>query len=183
MKEQFTISVFTEDQIGLLNRVSIIFNRRHINIESITASESEIKGVHRYTIVVSEEEELVIKVVKQLEKQVDVVKAFYHTNAQIVFQEIALYKVATDALVSGGRVENILRSHQAKILIVESEFIIIEKTGHQSETQALFNELNQYGVLEFVRSGRVAISKPMKPLSAYMEELEIAAQYNYHKIP
>ena len=65
MKNQFTISVFTENQIGLLNRVSIIFTRRHINIESITASESEVKGIHRYTIVISEELGLVKKVVKQ----------------------------------------------------------------------------------------------------------------------
>ena len=56
MKEEFTISVFTEDKIGLLNRVSIIFTRRHINIESITASASEVEGVHRYIIVVEEEE-------------------------------------------------------------------------------------------------------------------------------
>ena len=61
MKQQYTISVFTENQIGLLNRVSIIFTRRYINIESITASESEVSGIHRYTIVVSEELELIKK--------------------------------------------------------------------------------------------------------------------------
>ena len=80
MKEQFTISIFTENQIGLLNRVSIIFTRRHINIESITASESEEEDIHRYTIVITEAESLVKKVVLQLEKQVDIVKAFYHKN-------------------------------------------------------------------------------------------------------
>ena len=170
-KEQFTISVFTEDQIGLLNRVSIIFTRRHINIESIAASESEIKGVHRYTIVVEEEKELVVKVVQQLNKQVDVLQAFYHTIDDIVFQEIALYKVKTAVLAAGGKVEKILRTHNASVLTVEPEFTIIEKTGHKKETHQLFSELEPYGILEFVRSGRVAITKPMKEFKTYLEEL------------
>ena len=178
MSKQFTISVFTEDQIGLLNRVSIIFTRRHINIESIAASESEIKGIHRYTIVICEEEELVIKVVKQLEKQVDVVKAFYHVNDELVYQEIALYKIPTGNLTDGGKTESIVRSHNARLLSVEPAFAVIEKTGHKEETQALFNELEPYGILEFVRSGRVAISKPMKELKEYLQELELASANN-----
>lgn len=178
MKVQYTISVFTEDQIGLLNRVSIIFTRRHINIESIAASESEIKGIHRYTIVITEEEALVIKVVKQLEKQVDVVGAFYHSNKEVVFQEIALYKIPTTALIAGGKAEGIVRNHNARFLAVEPEFSIIEKTGHKEETQVLFDELEPYGILEFVRSGRVAITKPMKQLKEYLQELEIASLNN-----
>ncbi|MFL2571501.1 MAG: acetolactate synthase small subunit [Parvicellaceae bacterium] len=175
MKNQYTISVFTENQIGLLNRVSIIFTRRYINIESITASESEVKGIHRYTIVISEELELVKKVVKQLEKQVDVVKAFFHANDQVVFQEIALYKlsgIATKDL----SIEKIIRRHHARILAMESEFTILEKTGYKEETQELFNELEPFGILEFVRSGRVAITKPMKKFDAYLQEVEMAAK-------
>ncbi len=173
--KQYTISVFTEDQIGLLNRVSIIFTRRHINIQSIAASESELKGIHRYTIVITETEELVVKVVKQLEKQVDVVGAFYHDNDELVFQEIALYKVPTNILVAGAKAEQIVRAHNARFLSVESEFTIIEKTGHKQETQRLFEELEPYGILEFVRSGRIAITKPMKQLKEYLKELEIAS--------
>jgi acetolactate synthase-1/3 small subunit len=56
-KKRFTISVFTEDVVGILNRVSIIFTRRKINVESIAASESEIKGIYRYTIVITETED------------------------------------------------------------------------------------------------------------------------------
>jgi acetolactate synthase-1/3 small subunit len=175
MNTQFTISVFTEDQIGLLNRVSIIFTRRHINIESITASESEIKGVHRYTIVVSEEEALVIKVVQQLDKQVDVVKAFYHNNDEIVYQEIAMYKVPTSILAGVHVVEDLVRAHGARILTIEPEFTIIELVGYKEETQKLYEVLAPHGVLEFVRSGRVAISKPMKELKTYMKEIEAAA--------
>ncbi|MCB0402944.1 MAG: acetolactate synthase small subunit [Flavobacteriales bacterium] len=173
MKKQYTISVFTEDQIGLLNRVSIIFTRRHINIESITASESEMQGIHRYTIVLHEAEDLVMKVVKQLEKQVDVVMAFYHGNDELIHQEIALYKLETALLVSGGKVEKILREHHARIISVEPDFTVIEKTGFKEDTQRLFNELEPYGILEFARSGRVAVTKPMKQLKEYLNEIEI----------
>lgn len=175
MKQQYTISVFTENQIGLLNRVSIIFTRRYINIESITASESEVSGIHRYTIVVSEELELIKKVVKQLEKQVDVVKAFFHSNNQVVFQEIALYKLS-GLSTRNISLEKIIRNHHARILAMEPEFTILEKTGYKEETQELFNELEPFGILEFVRSGRVAITKPMKKFDAYLQEVELAAQ-------
>ena len=174
-KKEYTISVFTEDQIGLLNRVSIIFTRRHINIESITASESEIKGVHRYTIVVNESEDLVVKVVAQLDKQVEIVKSFYHETSQIVYQEIALFKVATSILAAGGVAEKIVRNHSARVLSFETDFTIIEKTGHKEETQDLFDELEPFGILEFVRSGRVAITKPMKEFKEYLSEIETAS--------
>tara|TARA_X000000368_G_C22879618_1_gene644687 strand:- start:5 stop:538 length:534 start_codon:yes stop_codon:yes gene_type:complete len=171
-KERYTISVFTEDIVGMLNRVTIIFTRRKINIESIAASESEIPNIHRYTLVISEVEDMVKKVVLQLEKQVEVVKAVYHKDSEVVYQEIALYKVPTEVLLSGGEAEKIVRAHHARVLSVEPAFTVIEKTGHKEETQALFDELEPYGMLEFVRSGRVAITKPMKTLKSIVEELE-----------
>ena len=171
-KERYTISVFTEDIVGILNRVTIIFTRRKINIESIAASESEIPNIHRYTLVISEAEDMVKKVVLQLEKQVEVVKAVYHKDSEVVYQEIALYKVPTEVLLSGGEAEKIVRAHHARVLSVEPAFTVIEKTGHKDETQALFDELEPYGMLEFVRSGRVAITKPMKTLISIVEELE-----------
>jgi acetolactate synthase I/III small subunit len=171
-KERYTISVFTEDIVGMLNRVTIIFTRRKINIESIAASESEIPHIHRYTLVISEAEDMVKKVVLQLEKQVEVVKAVYHKDSEVVYQEIALYKVPTEVLLSGGEAEKIVRAHHARVLSVEPAFTVIEKTGHKDETQALFDELEPYGMLEFVRSGRVAITKPMKTLKSIVEELE-----------
>ncbi|MCP4443105.1 MAG: acetolactate synthase small subunit [Aureispira sp.] len=169
--QRFTISVFTEDFIGLLNRVSIVFTRRHLNIESITASESEVKGVHRYTIVLRTTEEQVQKVVKQLERLVDVLKAFYHANDDTIYQEIALYKLNTDAF-SSGNAEMIVRQHHARILSVTKDYTVIEKTGHKEDTQALFTDLETIGVLEFARSGRVSITKPMKSLATYLNELE-----------
>jgi acetolactate synthase-1/3 small subunit len=167
----YNISVFTENSVGMLNRITIIFTRRNINIESITASESEIEGIHRYTIVVNEPKETVRKVVSQIEKQIDVVKAFYHSDEEVVYQEIALYKLPTTALASGGDAERIVRAHHARILTIESEFTILEKTGYPDEIKELFTELKPFGLLEFVRSGRVAISKPMKTLEEHIEDM------------
>ena len=172
MKEQFTISIFTENKVGLLHRVTIIFTRRHINIESITASESEVKGIYRYTIVVFETRESVEKLVKQIEKQVDVFRAFYHTTDEIIHQEIALYKIATSSVQNGLGLEKIIRDHHAKILSLEQDYIVIEKTGHKEDTKELFDALRPFNVLEFVRSGRVAMMKEIDNFSDTLHELE-----------
>lgn len=169
--QRFTISVFSENFIGLMHRISIVFTRRHLNIESIIASESELEGIYRYTIVLTTTEEQIRKVVKQLEKLVDVLKAFYHKEEETIFQEIALYKLPTVAF-SASNAEQLVRKHHARILTVTKEFTVIEKTGYKEETQALLDEFQTIGVLEFARSGRVSITKPMKELASYLQELE-----------
>jgi acetolactate synthase-1/3 small subunit len=172
MENTYTLSVFTEDKIGLLNRITIIFTRRHINIESITASESEVKGIYRYTIVVSVSQEQVAKLVSQIEKQVEVLKAFYHINNDILSREIALYKVSANALKENELFTRIVNENHAKILSISTEYIIVEKTGDEREIKYLFSDLEKFGMLEFVRSGKVAITKPMKTLTTYLKEIE-----------
>ncbi|MFK8100920.1 MAG: acetolactate synthase small subunit [Saprospiraceae bacterium] len=169
--ESYTITIYTEHKIGILTRVVSVFTRRHINIESITASESSLKGVYRFTIVVKINEETVQKVVLQLEKAVDILKAFYYDDSQIIYQEIALYKVPTKAFTKKNQVEKIIRTHHARILEIEADYTVIEKTGHQQETEALLSDLQEIGVYEFVRSGRVAIVKPMESLNKYLQSL------------
>jgi len=172
MDNTYTLSVFTEDKIGLLNRVTIIFTRRHINIESITASESEVKGIYRYTIVITVSQEQVEKLVGQIEKQVEVLKAFYHINNDILSREMALYKVSAEALKENELFTRIVNENHAKILSIAPEYIVIEKTGDEREILHLFNDLEKFGILEFVRSGRVAITKPMKTLNTFLKEVE-----------
>ena len=171
LERPFTVSIFTENTIGMLNRITIIFTRRHLNIDSITASETEIKNVHRYTIVLQTTREQIDKVVGQIEKLVDVLKSFVHEDDEVVHQEIALYKIKTTELKSIN-VEHVVRENSAKILTVDPDFIVIEKTGHKAETRVLFEKLKPFGILEFARSGRVAVTKTMKELSAYLKELE-----------
>jgi acetolactate synthase-1/3 small subunit len=172
MEQEFTINVFSENNIGLLNRLTIIFTRRNINIESLTVSESHIKEIHCFTIVVNATETTVKKVVQQIEKLVDVLKAFFYTTDQIIYQEIALYKVPTSALTSGNGIEKLVRASSARILEVTPEYTVIEKTGHKSETTALLKKLKPFDLLEFIRSGRVAITKPMKELTVHLKEKE-----------
>ena len=172
MPREYTLTVFTENQTGLLSRVVSIFTRRHVNVESLTTSKSSMPGIHRFTIVVHVTEDMVQKLVAQLEKQVDVLKAFYYENDETVFQEIALYKVPTSIFAKGTRLEHLIRKHNARILEIEPEYIVIEKTGHPVETEELLADLKELGIYEFVRSGRVAIPRPMERLNKYLKSLE-----------
>jgi acetolactate synthase I/III small subunit len=164
MEKAYTISIFSENSVGLLNRITSIFTRRHVNIDSINSSESENPGIYRFTIVVHTTEEQIKKMVLQIEKQVEVLKAVYHIDEETVFQEIALYKISTQSVAEGNLVETLIRDNNARILSMEQDFMIIEKTGHKEETQDLLEFLRPYGVLEFVRSGRVSVIKPMDEL-------------------
>lgn len=172
MKNTYTISVFSEDVVGLLNRVTIIFTRRHINIENIITSETEIKGIYRYTIVVSAEKDRVEKIVKLIEKQVEVMKAFYHTDEEIIAREIALYKISNEAINQNEEFLKIINAYNAKIVGLSHDYVVVEKSGSEDKIKRLFHDLEKFGVLEFSRSGRVAITKPMKTLSSYLKELE-----------
>lgn len=170
--EEYIISAFTENNIGLLNRITIVFTRRGVNIESLTVSESAIKGISKFTIVVKTTEDLVQKIVSQIEKLVEVLKAFYHTDDQIIYQEIALYKLPTKAFLESNLVETIVRKHGARIMEITKDFTVVEKTGHNIETTALFTEFqNVCGVLQFIRSGRVALTRsPIEKLSKFIKE-------------
>lgn len=173
---EYTLTVFTENRTGVMIRTIGHITKRHINIESLSVSESSIPNIHRFTIVVHLTEERVRKLVAQIDKQVDILKAFYYSNEEIVYQEIALYKVPARQFYESDGVEALIRQHNARILRIEEAYIVIEKTGHSKETEALFKTLENIGVYEFVRSGRVAVVKEMERLNTYLEEME--ALYN-----
>ncbi len=161
---RFTISIFSEDRIGLLHSITIIFTRRKLNIESINSSESERTGIYRYTLVFSTDLDTAQNVTKQIDKLVDVLRAFLHEEDQIIHREVALYKVATASFYNGNEVEKLLRKHAANIIRIEQDYLVIEKTGWKTETQALLQDLEPYTVLEFTRSARVVITKRWKRL-------------------
>jgi len=174
MTQEYTISLFTEDHIGILSRITLILTRRQINIESITASESAVKGVQMLTMVVNTTPDMVNKVARQIEKLVDVIKVFVHTSPEIICQEIALYKVATRGLMSGSMIGDLVRKHHARILEVTPEYIVVEKSGNKTEITDLLAVLEPCGVLQFVRSGRIAVTRQVKELNAYLKEMEEA---------
>ncbi|MDO9581403.1 MAG: acetolactate synthase small subunit [Bacteroidales bacterium] len=177
MKQEFTISLFTEDHIGILGQITIILTRRQINIDSLTASESAVKGVHLLTIVVKTTSEMIQKVARQMEKLVDVLKVFTHSSDQIIYQEIALFKISTNSLMSGNIIDHVVRAHHARILEVSPEYIVLEKTGNKTEITDLLSQLEPYGVLQFARSGRVAVTKQVKELNSYLKEMDEANRY------
>ncbi len=154
MEKEYIITIFSENKVGLLNQVTTIFTCRNINIESVTASESAISGIHRYTIVVHTDQEKIEKVVKQIEKKVDVIKAYVYTLDQVVQQEIAMYRVRRSPSI-----EHIVRKFNVRVLEVGEDYMVLEKTGHASETRELFERLKPYGLLQFVRSGVVSLPK------------------------
>ena len=156
----FTVIIFSENSVGLLNQIAIIFTRRQLNIETLSVSPSAIEGIHKFTITTFADEVTIEKVVKQIDKRVDILKAYYNTDEDLVHQEIALYKLSTDLFIKMDGVEDLLRKYNARVLDINEACVVLEKNGHYEETQSLFRELSErVGVLQFIRSGRIAITK------------------------
>ncbi|HXR83166.1 MAG TPA: acetolactate synthase small subunit [Hanamia sp.] len=171
-KQEYTITVYSEDQIGILNRISIIFSRRKINIQTLNTSPSEVPGIHRFNIVIDETEEVIKKLVRQIEKQVDVLKAYYNTNDEIIWQEMALYKVPTEIIAEKAKVERLLHQFGARVVAIRKDYTVFETTGHREETDRLISALEPYGLIEFVRSARVAIIKESEGFHTKVKEFE-----------
>lgn len=180
-KEVFTISVLTENKSGLLNAITIIFTRRKINIEALNVSETEIEGVSRFTIVIESSFDKAEQVVKQLNKVIEVLGAFLYGEDEVYYQEVALFKMGTAAFINNNTIERVVRNNGARILVIESEHIIIEKTGHRDEIRALKGKLEPFGLLEYVRSGRVAISKTRRKTQEFVRDLEKKNLYKVEK--
>ena len=166
-KTLYTIIVHSENIAGLLNQVTAVFTRRQINIESLNVSASSIKGVHKYTITALTDKDTIEKVVKQIEKKIDVIQAHYFTEDEIYFHEIALYKL--------------IRRYNARVVEVNPVFSIVEKNGMSEDITSLYGELKALNcVLQFVRSGRVAITTScFERVNEFLDGRE--AMYNQSK--
>ena len=157
----YTITIFSENTVGVLNQITTIFTRRQLNIETLSVSPSAIRGIHKFTITTySDDEEVMKKLVRLIDKRVDILKAYFNTDEDLVHQELALYKLATDKVLEHGSIEYLVRKYNIRILEVNKDCVVFLKAGHYEETQGLFEELAEtIGVLQFVRSGRIAITK------------------------
>ncbi|WP_418637936.1 acetolactate synthase small subunit [Winogradskyella sp.] len=170
--KQFTVSIYTENNIGLLNRISAIFQRRHINIESLNTSPSEIEGVSRFTIVVNITESQIKKIQGQIEKQVEVIKAYYHTEEEIIYQQSCIFKMKSNLLFDERQIQNIIKESNARIVTVNRDFFVIEKSGRKEEIDLLHRELSVFGIMQFTRSGRIAVTKDEMKISTMLLALE-----------
>ncbi|HCO84065.1 MAG TPA: acetolactate synthase small subunit, partial [Arenibacter sp.] len=124
-----------------LNRISGIFLKRHINIESLNVSKSEIDHVSKFTIVVYTTEDWVRNIVGQVEKQIEVIKAFYHTDEETIYQESALFKVASTLLFDERNIQNIIKDSNSQIVTVSREFFVLAKTGRRNEIDDMYQQL------------------------------------------
>ena len=170
MEKEYTVTVYTEDRIGITNRITVIFTRRRINITSLTTAETEIPGVYKFIITVLSERSKLDKIVGQIERLVEIHRAFVHDEDEVVYQELALYKISTKSL-QNGNIEKLIRENQARILTITDEYFVIEKTGHQHELIALQEKLAPYGLIEYSKSGRVAIVKWSRRFHDHLKEL------------
>lgn len=167
-KTLYTITIFSENTVGVLNQITSIFTRRQINIETLSVSPSAIDGIHKFTITAYAScDEAMKKLVRQIDKRVDILKSYYNTDSELVHQELALYKLATEKVMEHGSVEYFIRKYNIRVLEISKDCVVFLKAGHYAETQALFDELAKtVGVLQFIRSGRIAITKsPVERLS------------------
>lgn len=171
-KQEYTITVYTENQVGLLNRIAILFSRRKINVDSLNTSPSEVEGIHRFTIVINETEDVARKLARQMEKQVEVLRAFYNGGDEIVWQEMALYKVPTKEIAEKVKVERLLREHGARVVVLRQDYTVFETTGQREETDRLIRVLEPFGLIEFVRSARIAIIKASEGFHAQLQDFE-----------
>lgn len=158
-KTLYTIIVHSENIAGILSQITAVFTRRQINIESLNVSASTIKGVHKYTITCWTTPDVIDKVVTQIEKKIDVIQAHYFTDKEIFQREVAMYKVATPEFQANPEASKVIRRYSAHIVEVNPTFSIVEMVGMSDDITSLYQELKQLNcVLQFVRSGRIAVS-------------------------
>lgn len=173
-KTLYTIIVHSENIAGLLNQVTAVFTRRQINIESLNVSASSLPGVHKYTITCWTTLDIVEKVVKQIEKKMDVIQANFFTDDQIFQREVAMYKVSTPDFQKEPRASRVVRESRAHIVEVNPIYSVVEVVGTSDEITRLYEELQSLCcVLQFVRSGRIAVATScVEPVNEYLAARE-----------
>ena len=171
-KQEYTLSVYTENQIGLISKIANMFSRRKINLESLNSSPTEIENIYRFNIVLIETEQVVKNLVRQLEKLVDVFIVYYHTNDQIIWQQMALYKVPTSVIMKDVKVERLNNEYGAMTVVIREDYTVFKVSGQDKEIERLLKELDQYGLIEFVKSARIAISKDSEGIHKKVLQME-----------
>lgn len=156
----YTLIIYSENYAGILNQITAVFTRRQVNIESLNVSPSSTPGVHKYTITCYCKQEMAEMLVKQIEKKIDVLQANCFVDDEIFILETSLLKLSTPKVLAEPEISRIIRRHDARIVEVNPTYTIVEMTGITSDIIHHFNELNDLGcVLQFVRSGRISITK------------------------
>ena len=173
-KKLYRLLVYSENVAGILNQVTAVFTRRQVNIESLNVSASSIPGVHKYTITAWSDEDQIIKIARQIEKKIDVIKANYFTDDQLFIRESGLYKLATPMVLENSEISRTIRRFDAQIIEVNPTYTIVMKHGVTEDIISLFRALDTFGcVLQYTRSGRIAVTRGMQEqVSEFLEQRE-----------
>ena len=173
-KKLYTLLVYSENVAGILNQVTAVFTRRQVNIESLNVSASSIPGVHKYTITAWSDEDQIIKIARQIEKKIDVIKANYFTDDQLFIRESGLYKLATPMVLENSEISRTIRRFDAQIIEVNPTYTIVMKHGVTEDIISLFRALDTFGcVLQYTRSGRIAVTRGMvEQVSEFLDQRE-----------
>jgi len=174
-KRLYTLLVYSENIAGVLNQITAVFTRRQVNIESLNVSASSIEGVHKYTITAWSDEDQIIKITRQIEKKIDVVKANYFTDDQLFIRETGLYKLSTKKVLENPDISRTIRRHEASITEVNPTYVIVMKNGKTEDILSLYYALNEYDcVFQYTRSGRIAVTRAkQEQVSEFLEEREM----------
>lgn len=160
MNKEYILVAFTENQVGVLNRITIAYLRRKINIESLKVSETSMKGISMFVISAFTTEETIQKLTRAINNIVEVIQVSYYTPDELITQEIALYKISSKFFDKGGRIDTVSRELGARMIEINPGYVVMEKTGTREEIEALRDRLEQQGVLlEFTRSGSVVLHR------------------------
>ena len=173
-KKLYTLLVYSENIAGILNQITAVFTRRQVNIESLNVSASSIPGVHKYTITAWCYDDQVVKITRQIEKKIDVIKANYFTDDQLFIRETGLYKLSTAVVMQNPEISRAVRRHDAKITEVNPVYIIVMKSGKTDDIISLYHALDEFGcLLQYTRSGRIAVTRgTQEQVSEFLEQRE-----------
>ncbi len=178
MRKTFTLTILAENNSGVLHRVTTLFTRRRINIESLTAAITEERRLSRITVVADIEEYQIATVVRQIRRIIEVEQAFASENEDLISREVGLFKVSTGSAEQTTQIEEVAKKFGAVITPLEDNSIVLEKVGTESEIESLYQALNTYGVQDFARSGRVAIRRQIMP-----NEIGVPVDQNFDNEP
>jgi len=154
-----TIAILVEDQPGVMARVASLFTRRGFNIESIAVGHSEKPGISRMTIITGGDEKVLEQITKQLNKLIDVIRVRDIPTNNVIERELILVKVHTDSLSIRAEIIQLVEIFKAKVVYVERDTLTIEMSGDEEKVSGLLELLKPFGIIEIVRTGRIAIAR------------------------
>ncbi len=172
-----TIGIFAEDKPGVLYKIADIFLKRKINIESLTVSKTERKGISRFTITVNTDKETVEKISKQLYRIIEVVKVFEAEDKELVYSELAFLKISATNPLKRREIEDLVELYNGKVVFVDKDSILVQKVGREEEIDSMLNLLKPYGIKEVVRTGRIAVLKSEEKLKGKFEKILPSPSY------